>query len=167
MNTLTITTISLVYNPIEDRMKLILNKDMNDEISLWITRRFYFSLLFELEALMDRLNISYQKVSNPNITYETKKRKQTSKEDKEKIQNSKKEQNNPPSTKELAYNRVDIDKIYLLENVNIKYVRDKKNFILGFSTSYTNAQSIFTTKTLLDFYTMLKRSFPKIEWGAY
>jgi hypothetical protein len=167
MITITAKTLSISYDIIEDRMKLTINKDDIDKVEFWITRRFYFSLLFELETLMDRLNISYQKVSNPNITYETKKRKQTSKEDKEKIQNFKKEQNNPPSTKELAYNRVDIDKIYLLENVNIKYVRDKKNFILEFSTSYTNAQSIFTTKTLLDFYTMLKTSFPKIEWGAY
>ena len=58
-------TLSLLYDPQEDRMKLIINKDDVDRIEFWVTRRFYFSLLFELETFLEKLQITVPKPEQP------------------------------------------------------------------------------------------------------
>ena len=47
-----IKTLSLRYDAHEDRMQLTLNKDHQDTVEFWVTRRFYLSVLFELEETL-------------------------------------------------------------------------------------------------------------------
>jgi len=160
-------TLSLQYDIVEDRMKLIINKDDVDTISFWITRRFYFSLLFELEVFMDKLSIPYDSLSTKGITYE-KKQKPIRDMDKQNIPSTASQNSvSKHSDKTVVYTSPTISETTLLQNVNIKYIKQNNTFLLYFRTSSIEAQSTFNVKTLQDFYMMLKTTFPKIEWGSY
>ena len=76
-------------------MILLLNKNEGAPVQFWITRRFYFSLLFELETFPERLDIS------PSVI----ERKYQSK--------------NSVMEKSLSGDGS------LLENVNIHYIKEK------------------------------------------
>ena len=133
-------TLSLMYDPQEDRMKLIINKDDVDRIEFWITRRFYFSLLFELETFLEKLQISIPKPAQP------------------KKQNKSAQKNRP---REESFE----EPAYLLKNINIRYIKERKAFTFVFQSDKIEAESFFALDQFLNFYTLLKGSFPKGEWG--
>ena len=133
-------TLSLLYDGKEDRMKLIINMDDVDQIEFWITRRFYFSLLFELETFLEKLQIPIPKPVQSEK------------------QNKSVQKNRPleESPKEPAY---------LLKNINISYIKERKAFTFLFQSDKIEAESFFALDQFLNFYTVLKGSFPKGEWG--
>lgn len=134
-------TLSLLYNAREDRMKLIINKEEKERIEFWITRRFYFSLLFELETFLERLNITFTPM----------------------VQNKKRETPQKTSQDTLAVKQ-NIS-ISMLEDININFIKKSENFIFTFKSKETEAQTVFEKEEFLNFYTLLKGSFPKGEWG--
>lgn len=148
-------TLSLLYYQREDRMKLIINKDEEERIEFWITRRFYFSLLFELEIFLEQLQIAPVKpIRNKQNTHKREVEKispSTQKSKKEKLHIPLKKKENDVST--------------LLENVNIHFVKESENFIFLFQSNTVEAESIFKREQFLNFYSVLKSSFPKGEWG--
>lgn len=133
-------TLSLMYDPQEDRMKLIINKDDVDRIEFWITRRFYFSLLFELETFLEQLQITVPKPAQPK---------------KQKINKK----------KSSSFDIKSIESAYLLKNINIRFIKEKKAFTFLFQSDKIEAESYFVLDQFLNFYNVLKGSFPKGEWG--
>ena len=136
-----IKTFSLVYDPREDRMKLLLNKNGDAPVQFWITRRFYFSLLFELETYMEQLHIPYADVGK-----HTQKKKKAVHETISK------------------HNAIVLGG--LLENVHIRPIKEeRKKFKFLFQSKRVEAESLLDIEMFLKFYAMLKKSFPKREWG--
>lgn len=133
-------TLSLNYNAREDRVKLIINKDEKNPIEFWITRRFYLSILFELETFFEQHNISYIKPTNKTLNYKM--------EESKKIFSS--------ELKNISY---------LLESINVKFNQETENFIFIFQSKNIVAESILRIEQCLDFYLMFKNTFPKSEWG--
>ena len=156
---LSITTkkLSLLYNIKEDRMKLIINKNEKDQIEFWITRRFYFSLLFELETFLERLNIS---IENPLQKKKQIEKKKLKKEE-HKVQTS---QNKNKISEPVSKIHPDTTST-LMENISIHFVKKSKSFIFLFQAESIEAKSIFSKEQFLDFYHILKNTFPKGEWG--
>ena len=139
-----INTFSLRYDPKEDRMKLLLNKNGDTPIRFLITRRFYLSLLFELETYMEQLDIPYKELENNK----QEKKKQEEKKVDRKIS---KQYSNISST--------------LLENLNIQFLKERNKFKFLFQSDTIEAESILGVEQFIQFYTVLKQSFPKGEWG--
>ena len=134
-------TLSLFYDPREDRMKLIINKNEEERMEFWITRRFYFSLLFELETFLEKLNF-------PSVPT---------------VQNKKKE-----TLQKTSGNALEIKQnisISMLEDININFIKESENFVFTFKSKDLEAQTVFEKEEFLNFYTLLKGSFPKGEWG--
>ncbi len=134
-------TLSLFYDPREDRMKLIINKDEEERMEFWITRRFYFSLLFELETFLEKLNF-------PSVPT---------------VQNKKKE-----TPQKASGNVLEIKQnisISMLEDININFIKESENFVFTFKSKELEAQTVFEKEEFLNFYMLLKGSFPKGEWG--
>lgn len=137
---ITTKTISLGYSAREDRMKLLINKNEKECIEFWITRRFYFSLLFELETFLEKLNI------DPVRKTQAKKKKI--------------EESSAVLLKKTS-NTISI----LLENIHISFIKERKEFIFIFKSDLIETESVFAIPQFLHFYSILKSSFPKGEWG--
>ena len=142
-------TLSLMYHPHEDRMLLVINKNEADTSEFWITRRFYLSLLFELETYLEKLHIDYPKTVHQSADCSAKvsKNKKDEKEEGYAI---------PP--KVLA-------SIPQLNNVNVSYLKEKQHFTVLLQSSKNESKAIMNQTDFLHFYTILKRSFPRYEWG--
>ena len=149
-------TLSLLYHPVEDRMKLVINKDQKDQIDFWITRRFYFSLLFELDTMLEGLQVTLPPFKKKNRAKESLK-----KDEKYHIkkQNSKSEMETLPKQKKVKREGM------LLKNINIRFSKKRKEFIFLFQSDKAEAESILQQAQFLDFYHILKSTFPKGEWG--
>lgn len=148
-------TISLLYSAREDRMKLIINKDEADRIECWITRRFYFSLLFELETFLEQLHI----FPEPPMQSEQKKNK------KQANNNISTNQKNNFKEKEYLLEEKSNIKNTLLQNINIRFIKEKKSFVFVFQSTGVEAQSILGIQGFLNLYNTFKNTFPKREWG--
>lgn len=135
-------TLSLRYHPLEDRMKLIINKNEVDSIVFWITRRLYLSVLFELETYLESIEM------NKNLP---------SRHKKDKDHKSIKE-------KELSPSNIEV-KNHLLSNIKLHIGEKRKRFFLSFHSESFECETIMTTDTFLDLYAMMKSTFPKNEWG--
>jgi len=150
-------TLSLLYHPGEDRMKLIVNKNEKDQIDFWITRRFYFSLLFELDTMLEELQIVPPPFRKKNSC--------TPLAGKNEKSSPVKNQNEKEEIEKTLENKVIKRKAILLENIDIKFSKKKKEFILLFHSGQTNAESVLKQDDFLRFYHILKGTFPKGEWG--
>jgi len=136
-------TLSLRYHPKEDRMKLVITTHDNDHIEFWITRRFYLSTLFELDTYLESIGMD----NNTLTTKREKKQEQNLSNDKESSLTN--------STQES----------YLLHNIKLKIGEKRKRFFISFYSGSFECETIMTTDTFLDFYAMMKNTFPKNEWG--
>ncbi len=132
-------TLSLRYHPKEDRMKLIINKDEEDSIAFWITRRFYLSTLFKVDTYLESIDMEWKKTSLQ----------------KKESKNKEKELTSPNSAQES----------YLLNNIKLHIGEKRKRFFISFYSDHMECETIMTTDTFLDFYAMMKSTFPKNEWG--
>lgn len=146
-------TLSLIYHAKEDRMILLVNKDNVDRMNYWITRRFYFSLLFEFDTYLDNLGIE-DKTSSKKTTISP---NQT---DVSKNSHSK---SSVPDKKDQSEDF--IEQKILLESVNFGFDNEKKSFKLLFKTEATLTETIMNKNDFLSFFELLKKSFPKGEWG--
>ncbi len=140
MKIIYVSTILLKYHPKEDRMLLLINRSEKESINFWVTRRFYFSLLFKLETFLEELDISYE----PSIQNKQKSVKKQTKRSHKK---------DPKTVNSL------------LKNINIRFKKERKKFIFVFQSDTIEAQSVFEIEQFLNFYKILKNSFPKKEWG--
>lgn len=135
-------TLSLRYYPQEDRMKFIINKNEENSIVFWITRRLYLSILFELDTYLESIDMD---------------KKIPSKYRKGKKQESGKE-------KELISSNAE-PKSHLLSNIKLNIGEKRKRFFISFYSESLECETIMTTDTFLNFYAMMKSTFPKNEWG--
>jgi len=141
MKNIVVSTLSLTYNPIEDRMLLVLNKDGKERIDFLITRRFYLTLLFELETFLENRDMPLS--LDP--------------------QNTQPNTSNNHSTEDVhPKQRITSS---LLETVDINFINASNSFLLTFKSKQIEAQSHFEKQKFIYFYTMLKNKFPKNEWG--
>ena len=140
MTKIQIKTFSLRYDAQEDRMQLILNKGSDHIVEFWITRRFYLSVLFDLETFLElhQLTSHNSEGMNPRIAKEYSK-------------------NTLPVKKKIDSS--------LLKSVNLKFVKEKEVLILILRSEIIEANTIFNKDQLIDFYTMLKKGLPKTQWG--
>jgi hypothetical protein len=165
MRTVNAKTLSLFYDAKEDRMLLMANKDMEVPVAYWITRRLYFSILFELDGYLDKLalketlnkadiTVSTQKktANSTNSTVGTERMEETESEKEKKIQQQKKID-------------ASIAKAQLLQNVNVSMTGDKHFFVLRFRSSKIECVSKMNRKDFIAYYNLMKSSFPKNEWG--
>jgi len=152
-----IRTLSLLYDPREDRMKLVINKDKEEEIDFWITRRFYFSLLFELETMLEALHITPFPL-NGDAQNSRPPSKKTQTDPLKSEQNKKMHRIDMPPAKSRQESS-------LLENINIRFSPKRKEFFFLFQSNEIEAQSILAQEQFLHFYNILKKTFPKGEWG--
>ena len=132
-------TLSLRYHPREDRMKLIINKGEEDSLSFWITRRFYLSTLFHIDTYLESIDMEWKKSSN------SKKEKKTKNEE--------------------LLSKNTSQKIYLLDNLKLSTGEKRKRFFISFHSESFEWETLITTDTFLNFYAMMKNTFPKNEWG--
>ncbi len=146
-------TLSLLYNAKEDRMILLVNKDDVDRTTYWITRRFYFSLLFEFDTYLDNLGI----VDKTPVSYALSSSKKVSVSKNTDTKNTISNKKN--QTKDL------LEPHALLENVNFGLTRDKQRFRLLFKAEKALSETVMTQNDFLGFYDLMKKSFPKGEWG--
>jgi hypothetical protein len=161
MITIKTKRLSLLYSPVEDRMKLFINKGEKDQIDFWITRRFYFSLLFELDTMLENLEITPLPVMAKKE--EKHKAKEHGKSKKEIIPDAL-SANKSLKEEKLSKTGSKIEEM-LLENVNIRFSKKKKVFIFLFQSGKTEAKSVLSQEQFLNFHDILKRTFPKREWG--
>lgn len=149
-----VKTLSFLYHAKEDRMILLINKDDVSRMTYWITRRFYFSMLFELDTYLDKLGIENKTpVSQISIK-------------KNKVSTS--QNNDTKST--ISNNSNDIVSSFdephcLLENVNLSSTLDKERFSLIFKAEDSLSESMMTQNDFINFYDLMKKSIPKNEWG--
>ena len=154
-------TISLMYHPKEDRMLLVINKAEPDVSEFWITRRFYLSLLFELETFLEKLDIiPPSNVSNHSV--------QSSSSTTDTAHHSANTQKTTEAhTQQEHYtlpNHI-LTSIPLLDNVSITFLRETTHFKLLLRSQSHNHEIILNQSDFLHFYTILKRSYPRHEWG--
>ncbi len=57
------------------------------------------------------------------------------------------------------------DTVSLVQNINIKFIKDKMKFIFLFQSNTIEAETVFGIKEFLTFQNMLKTALPKGEWG--
>ncbi len=153
-------TLSLLYHPIEDRMKLIINKEEDDRIEFWVTRRFYFSLLFELDTMLEGLQIT-----PPPFRKKNEHEKLPKKDKKSKNATAVKKKSGEPKTADTAKPKELKREGALLENINIRFSQKSKEFVFLFKSDKVEAESVLKQEQFLDFYNILKSTFPKGEWG--
>jgi len=160
MTNLQIKTLSLLYHPKEDRMILLINKDANDKVSFWITRRFYLTFLFQFDIYLENFGLkekveppSYMQAKKQNATgtstHESKHAAQTKDE----------------VTKEKNSIADFIEPTTLLENISLTLSEDKETINLIFKAGTRISQALMNKSDLLSFYTLAKKSFPRREWG--
>ncbi len=135
-------SLSLSYSPKEDRMLLTINKNQKERIDFWITRRFYFSLLFELETFLEKLGI---------VPGEATQKK------KEKTSDDKTSNDVLPAEQYITSS--------LLQDLDINFIRSSNSFLFRFRSKEIEAESHFHIEEFMHFYSMLKKGFPKSEWG--
>jgi len=155
-------TLSLLYHAKEDRMILLINKDDVDRMTYWITRRFYFSMLFELDTYLENVGIDNKSAPVEGMMSKTK----TS------IEKDSGAKRNASIANVPVNNKTDmIDRFheghYLLETINLSSTADKQRFTLHFKTKTTLSETIMSKKDFINFYDLMKKSFPKGEWGNY
>jgi hypothetical protein len=151
-------TLSLHYEQEEDRMKLIINKDDIERIDFWITRRFYFSILFKLETFLEQIDVPRVKIARNSAKKGSSSPEKTSSSDSQK----KAEALERPTSMKSA---IPIE--YLLKNMNIRYTKTSNSFVFYFISDHIEAETIFNMDQFQSFYPMLKNRFPKREWGSY
>ncbi len=164
MRKINILTLSLVYQPQEDRMLLLINKDTSDPYAFWITRRLYFSILFEFDGYLDRLQLKEQPEAEEEHTAKTLPPAQKSAAGTQMA-----EKTAQPSEKSSpAYTRLlneAIGNASLLKTVSISMTPDKKHFNLRFKSKEAVAASRMGLKDFHAFYRLMKKSMPVKEWG--
>lgn len=135
-------TLSLRYHPQEDRMKLVINKNGVNSIAFWITRRLYLSILFELDTYLENIGM----------------------EEKIPSKHKKVKEQEPIKEKELVSSNSE-PKSHLLNNIKLNIGEKRKRFFISFYSESLECETIMTTDTFLNFYAMVKSTFPKNEWG--
>jgi len=161
---ITAFTLSFFYNAREDRMLLLINKDTPYPYAFWITRRLYFSILFELDGYLDRLQLKEQPEAEEEHTAKTLPPAQKSAAGTQIA-----EKTAQPSEKSSpAYNRLlneAVGNASLLKTVSISMTPDKKHFNLRFKSKEAVAASRMGLKDFHAFYRLIKKSMPVKEWG--
>ena len=160
-------TLSLVYHPREDRMLLLLNKDTPHPTVFWITRRLYFSILFEFDGYLDSLGIK-EEADRDRLQYANATNPPVPDEDREDPESLPKEAA-PAMPDKVSSRQAKLDeavaKAPLLEHFSISLQKERKQFVLHFRSKGSEGVSQMGQKDFIGFYTLMKRSFPKGEWG--
>jgi hypothetical protein len=120
-------------------MKLIINKEDENRIEFWITRRLYLSTLFQLDTYLENMNIQPPKEKSE------KKQKQPEKQEAEV---------SAPSTA-----------CHLLNNITFKLGKKKLRVWISFFARELECETVLSVEDFLDFYIMMRNTFPKKEWG--
>jgi len=142
MRTIQTKTLALRYHPKEDRMKLVLNQNKENAIEYWITRRLYLSLLFDLDTYLESIGMDKEVPS-------------TYKKDKEQ---------KPTNDKVHSSSSTEAEK-YLLTNIKLNIGEKRKRFFIVFYSDSIECETFITKDAFLNFYAMMKNTFPKKEWG--
>jgi hypothetical protein len=131
--------LSLRYHPKEDRMKLIINKESDDRIEFWITRRLCLSTLFRIDTYLESIDIQL------------------------KDKPLKKEQ--PlPEEKDIPLSYTDTT-CHLLNNITFKLGKKKLRVLVSFFSDEFECETLLSVEDFLDFYKIMRSTFPKKEWG--
>ena len=135
-----VKTLSFQYNPVQDRIKMIVNLEEAEGCSFWITRRFYISLLFQMETFLQRHGLE---------------------------QTVKAEHESTTVSEDMAKRHRVVDKTdaTLLQKVSFQYVAERKQCILRFGAVATEAVSVVNPENAYVLYRLLKEAYPKKEWG--
>ena len=155
MQKVQVKTLSLLYHPKEDRMMLLINKDDIDAVSYWITRKFYFSMLFEFDNFLDTLDVR-DRVPPPKQSVIKSEEQESAVS---KMNDGVKVSNEKERSPDLQLPQT------MLESVNINLMQDKSNMVFTFKKEDILAQTTMNQNDFIGFYDLMKRSFPKGEWG--
>jgi len=163
MKKITAQTFSLVYQPVEDRMLLLINKDTADLSAFWITRRLYFSIIFEFDGYLDRLKMkeaaSMENENTINVLSSGQNLPEAKKREKTVIPS---DQTSPSMQTKL---NAMVEKAPLLKSVSISMSVDKQHFNLQLKSEDIMVSSKMGRNDFYAFYRLMKKSMPLKEWG--
>lgn len=143
------------YDVREDRLHLAVNMSVpNARADFWITRRFFLSLVMEVEAFLEDKAGSVPVEEISKILEE--KSVQDSKSDKQNIKNETKEQYLPSK-------RVDV---FLLDTLNLSWLKESQVIKLTISSELYVVESYMKPQEMMAFLQMLIKQAPIMEWGA-
>ncbi len=151
------------YDSAEDRLRVAINIDSpNARVDFWITRRFFLSLITQIEGLLDTQELGISKSEIDSMIEEghpePKAEDNTSNEDI--IEN--KESQKPIETKDTQKSEISVS---LLRNMDISVNKRENRVKLKLSSDCCEAEANLTLAAMSAFIKMLILQAPTVEWG--
>lgn len=148
MKKITAQTFTPIYDPVEDRLRLVVNyQDLEHRVDFMITRSFITNLIPSSEEFMETYYLSTDEsklLDNQKINID----------DDEKLYKT--------NTTNLELYRT---KEELLLEVNFSFHKDTQQTIITFNSKNISARAVLNHETMKQTVDVIKSAIPYIKWG--
>lgn len=153
------------YDSAEDRLRVAINIDSPDaRVDFWITRRFFLSLITQIEGLLDTQELGISKSEIDNMIQEGHPEPKSNDKTNEisKPQDESQESIETPKSIDAPKSEVSVS---LLRNMDISLNRRENRVKLKLSSDCCEAEANLTVASMSAFIKMLILQAPTLEWG--